>query len=196
MIDKIMNKQSLIYLGILLILNSCNVAKYTFETKSNIGIDFGKGKWLLNEIDCPDKVNSKLTKITIDEFSKYLKDRLSVLNQTKGVLLPNDISTNLNKSTLRDIKNGSGFDYFINIKTEILKKDTWQKGSVDSDINISTRIMLEIYDLNDTKIIYKQSVIGGVAFDPNDSTFRFTKGINDLFIGGLNKIIKKISQNQ
>ena len=191
-----MNKHNLIYLGILILLNSCNVAKYTFETKSNIGIDFEKGKWLLNEIDCPDEINPNLTKITIDEFSIYLKDRLSVLNQTKGVLLPNKISTNLNKSTLRDLKNGSGFDYFINIKTEILKKDTWQKGSVDSDINTSTRVMLEIYDLNNTEIIYKQSVIGDVAIDPNDSTFRFAKGVNELFIGGLKRIMRKIRKNQ
>jgi hypothetical protein len=40
------------------------------------GIDYGDGKWLLNEIESPESIKPKLTKIAYDNFYKKLGNRL------------------------------------------------------------------------------------------------------------------------
>ena len=73
-----------------IILYSCNGISYVAERQiQNTGLDFTKGKWLINEVDCPkySKIHMKIIKkdfssiflINFIGYLIYLLNRLSLL---------------------------------------------------------------------------------------------------------------------
>ncbi|MCF6213950.1 MAG: hypothetical protein L3J45_07995 [Flavobacteriaceae bacterium] len=198
-----------IFLG--LILTSCVTSTYIFKFSTTPGIDFRKGKWLLNEIESPYIIRPQLTEIVKKEFSKYLKGNLYTLNKTKGLMLPPRIPLNPSKQILKEIKAGTRFDYFINIKTKILNDDVGSItfGTADDDNQVfnddsddysngdesKVRVTLEVYDLNNFNVIYSQTVIGITQLDYDSKGMTFAKDSYSLIITALHKIIKKIEKN-
>ena len=179
---------------------SCHFPNYRHSGNVNSSLDFRKGKWLLNNIESPKGVNYILTKIAREKFSKLLGERFSTLNESKGILVPliNNNNNNLRKSTLREIKNGTGFDYFINIKAKTNKNEIGdlQIGSVDSRLENNVEVSIEIYDLNLLERFYFHSVIGNLTVKENNQDFAFAKGTENLTIKGFKKIMKKIKKNE
>jgi len=194
-----------------LILTSCVTSTYVFKFSTTPGIDFKKGKWLLNEIESPYIIKPQLTEIVKKEFSKYLKNNFYILNKTNGLMLPPRTPLNPSKQILKEIKAGTQFDYFINIKTKILNDDvgsiTFGTSDDDNDIfnddgddysngdESKVRVTLEVYDLNNFNIIYSQTVIGITKLDNDSKGMTFAKDSYSLIITSLHKIIKKIKKN-
>ena len=117
-------KKIIFLLIILTTFSSCHFPSYRHSGNVNSSLDFRKGKWLLNNIESPKEVNYVLTKIAREKFSKILGERFSTLNEAKNILVPLlKNKNNLNKSILRDIKNGTDFDYFINIRANTNKNE-------------------------------------------------------------------------
>lgn len=191
-------KKTLILL-IIITFTSCHIPRYTYFGNVNSSLDFSKGRWLLNDIESSKNIKNNLTKIADKEFSKLLGNRFSILNETEGILIPRKITSNPSKSILKDIKNGTGFDFFINIRTETMSDEIGdiQIGHVYSKHENSVEINIEIYDLNLLEKIYSQSVIGNLSIPEDDNQdFAFAKGTNRMIINGFKKIMKKIKKNQ
>ena len=120
-----------IVLFFLTTLYSCSFPYYVFENKAQtIGVDFTKGKWLINDIDCPGNVYKQLTEMSSKDFGEFTQNRLEIVYNVKGILLPRKIEFNPDKHTLQQIKKGCvDYDYFINIRFSRIQKTT-ESGSV------------------------------------------------------------------
>lgn len=193
-----MKKITLLLIGLQLM--SCAFPTYvTQDQKMQSGLDFNNGKWLLNTIDAPYFVSKKLTKIVIEDFNKQLKTDLNYVPLTKGLLLPPDISFNPDRKELTDLKAGTKFDYFINIKAKVVKEEI---AAIDysSHNNLSPEhhneivFVLEIYDLNNLEIIYSKTINGSVVIDKNSNNFILAKTTDGLILGAYKKIKKDINK--
>lgn len=178
---------------------NCNLPNYVLTNKAQtIGVDFSKGKWLLNDIDAPNNVVERLTQLAKKDFEEILKDRFIIKNNAKGILLSNIVSLSPSKKELEDLKNGTNFDFFINIKASNNRDDF---GSIDitpKPLNIdrqnSSEIILEIYDLNTLEIIYSQKAIGSTRMLDNNSDVNFSKSSKELQLGAYKKLIKELKK--
>ncbi len=141
---------------ILISLASCQSSKYVFvDSNQKLGVDFTKGKWLLNEIDCPEYSKDVLTSETINYFKKNLKSRFFHIKDINGLLIAHKINLNPNKTKLKELKDGTGYDFFINIVANKSKSD------LSNDLyGNQSEVFLEIYDLNLQQIVYSKHVIG------------------------------------
>lgn len=193
-----MKKHSILFV-ITILFFSCTYPKYIFDNKGqSTGVDFTRGKWLLNEVDAPSNVEDKLSALALKDFKLLLSDRVTLVNEAKGLLLPRKINMNPDKSALEDIKQGTNFDYFINIKASKLKDDF---GSIDltpSRFNTGgtnqSEVFLEIYDLNNLQIIYSQRVIGSVDLPQDNQDIHFSKSSQSLMIGAYKKLMKDVQK--
>ena len=181
-------------------MTSCNLVKYVHSGNVNSRLDFKEGKWLLNHVISSKNVKEYgLTKKANEKFSELLGDRLLLVDTKKGILIPGVISENPDKSILKDIKNGSGCDYFIDVRTKKTSDevDVFGAGNdlMSSNENVG-EINLTIYDLNLLEEIYSQSVVGRLFVPENQNNFALSKSANSIITTGLEKIMKKIKKNQ
>ena len=192
-------KKLIFLLIILTTFSSCHFPSYRHSGNVNSSLDFRKGKWLLNNIESPKEINYVLTKIAREKFSKILGKRFSTLNEAKNILVPQlKNKDSFNKSILKDIKNGTDFDYFINIRANTNKSEIGdvQIGPVYSRLENNVEISIEIYDLNLLERFYFHTVVGNLTIDENNQDFAFTKSVEKLTRKGFEKIMKKIKRNE
>ena len=185
-------------LCLVILLGSCHLPKYTYLGNVNAGLDFNKGRWLMNDIEAPQRIKANLTDIAIEDFTSLLGDRFSTVRDAKGALIPAEIPYNPSKTLLKDIRNGTGFDFFIDIKAKVNRDDIGdlQIGKTYSTKRNSAEVTLTVYDLNLMENIYSQTVVGTLNIDKNSRDFAFAKGANNLIISGFNRIMKKLEKNQ
>ncbi|MDO6674817.1 hypothetical protein Q4517_04560 [Tenacibaculum sp. 1_MG-2023] len=191
------------YLYILLaviVITSCNSVKYTHSGDVNSRLDFRKGKWLLNDVTFFKNIRKDgLTEMANERFSELIGNRLLVVSNMKGLLIPSNISPSLDKSILKDIKNGTGYDYFIDIRTKNISNEVGVLGASNSQTDPSKNIgevVLSIYDLNMFKIIYSQTVVGKLVVSEKDNDYALSKNSNLIIHSALKRIMKKIKKNQ
>ncbi|MDX8553237.1 hypothetical protein MK851_06295 [Tenacibaculum sp. 1B UA] len=191
------------YLYILLaviVITSCNSVKYTHSGDVNSRLDFRKGKWLLNDVTSFKNIRKDgLTEMANERFSELIGNRLLVVSNMKGLLIPSNISPSLDKSILKDIKNGTGYDYFIDIRTKNISNEVGVLGASNSQTDPSKNIgevVLSIYDLNMFKIIYSQTVVGKLVVSEKDNDYALSKNSNLIIHSALKRIMKKIKKNQ
>ncbi|MFZ0595589.1 MAG: hypothetical protein WAM46_01290 [Flavobacterium sp.] len=193
-------KKITIILLLALQLMSCAFPTYvSIDRKIKTGLDFHNGKWLLNTIDAPYFTDDKLTKTVIKDFTKHLKSNLNYLPKTRGVLLPGNIPLNPNRKEITDLKTGSNFDYFINIKATVVKEqigiiDFNTHNSQNSEYRNEVKVIVEIYDLNNLEIIYSNTINGSVQIVQNSNDFYIAKTTNGLILGAYKKIMKDINR--
>lgn len=179
------------------LLISCSVPRYIVDVKGqNTGLDFTKGKWLLNFVDATAGTQNKITTMATADFAKVLNLRFVYVADADGLLIPKKVEMNPSKSVMNNLKTGTDFDYFINIKAHIIKD---QLGSVDfsnhhlnkGGVNES-ELTLEVYDLNTSKIIYSQQVIGFVSRGNDSQDVHFAKSNDNLIIGSYKKMMSEL----
>jgi len=84
---------------------SCNSPLYFYDNKvENARLDFHNGKWLLNEVDCPNEIKEELTELVFRKFKKHLKRRISYAHDVPGIMLPRKTELNPTKSKLAALK--------------------------------------------------------------------------------------------
>lgn len=180
-----MKKSSRILLLLFLFFNSCSLPNYIFDNKAQTtGLDFTNGKWLINDIDCSGDVYGQLTKMAKEDFGKYLDGRLFYTYEVKGIILPKKNGINPTKNTLKEIKIGSNFDFFINIKARNVKEEI---GGIDTTPHRfkkakknQSEVTIEVYDLNLAEIIYSQKVIGITQRENDNDGVHFSKTSRNL----------------
>lgn len=189
--------------------SSCTTASYTFNTGQRTGVDFTSGKWLLNELDCPKNSKDKLTSESLKYFKKHTGERLSYINDVNGLLITRKIHLNPTKTKLKELKDGTGFDFFINITTSKNKSDfsslELYQSNNDPGRNEAS-VIVEIYDLNLQQIIYSQNVTGSTGKVNSDvasqnqksgkliDNISLYKNADKLMQGALKKIFKDLDK--
>jgi hypothetical protein len=178
-------------------------------TGQRTGVDFTSGKWLLNELDCPKNSKDKMTSESLEFFRKNLGDRLFYINDVNGLLVTRKIHLNPNRVKLKELKDGTGFDFFINITTKKNKSDfsTIELYQDESDSGKNEAVViLEIYDLNLQQIIYSQNVVA-ITHKKNTKSMwetkkssklidnvTFYKNTDNLMLGALKRIFKDLKK--
>lgn len=190
-------KKTLLFISILFI--SCNFPSYQFVKKQNTGVDFSKGKWLLNEVEAPLKIKEKLEEKSYKDLKSFLGDRLTQFGNAKGILINARTPTNPTKNQLQELRNGTNFDYFINIKAGILKDDLGSLSISTQNLNNfdenKSQVILEIYDLENLQIIYSNKIIAITQTPQNSSSdVHFSTSSENLIINGYKKLIKDLSK--
>ncbi|WP_099710896.1 hypothetical protein [Flavobacterium sp. 9] len=192
-----------------ILFSSCSTKTYMFTSGPRSGVDFTSGKWLLNELDSPKNQRDKLTAESLEFFKKKLGERVSYIHDVNGLLVPRKISFNPNKTKLKELKEGTGFDFFINISTKKNKSDFSSIELYQSDNETGRNeasVLVEIYDLNLQEIIYSQNVVGVARKTKDESVWetekssklldnvKFYKSSNKLMTGALKKILKDLDK--
>ncbi|MDQ6472558.1 hypothetical protein RB619_18100 [Flavobacterium sp. LHD-80] len=191
------------------LFSSCSTPTFLFLTPKQTGVDFSSGKWLLNEIDAPKNSKDHLTAESMEFFRKNLGERISYIHDVNGLLVPRKIPLNPNKTKLKELKEGTGFDFFINISTKKNKSDfsTIELYQTDSETGKNeASVIVEIYDLNLQQIIYSQNVVGITRKEASEPMWQteksdklidniaFYKNSNQLMTKALKKIFKDIDK--
>lgn len=196
-------------ISLLLLFSSCQSPHYILMTGQRTGVDFSSGKWLLNELDCPKNSKDKLTEESLKFFRKNLGDRVSYIHDVKGLLVPRKINLNPNGLKLKELKEGTGYDFFINISTRKNRSDLSSLELYQNDYGSERNeasVILEIYDLNLKQIIYSQNIVG-ITNKGNTKSMWETqksdklidnvtlyKNSNALMIGALKRIFKDLKK--
>lgn len=199
----------ILFFCFLIVLTSCHTSSYSIVSPQRLGVDFTKGRWLLNVIDCPEPNKNQLTINATKFFKKNLKDRIFYIKDVSGLLIMPKTKLNPNKIKLKELKDGTEFDFFINI---VVKKNRSDLGSIGlyetkypGNGKNESEAFLEIYDLNLLQIIYSSHVIGSAkedqpsVFDTKKSdklidNISFHKSSNRLMLGSLKKILKDLNK--
>ncbi len=163
-------KKILFFLVLSFLLSGCaaNQSNFVYKkepsltdfTKPNLKLDFSKGEWLLGNIEINANVEEKFTEMVVEDFKTLLDTRLKkAANQKK--LLVGKTPLNPTKKQIEDLKTGTGFDFYINIKcnsgTTDLSNFNWTEKSYFKSQDDFATLTVEIYDLNLQEIVYSQS---------------------------------------
>jgi hypothetical protein len=173
-----------------LLLQSCTTPSYVFKEPSQMGLDFTQGKWLLHNVD-----NKYINQQAVKDFTSFTGNRLGETAIASGLLVTNNVPLQPDKQLLTDLYNGTGYDYYINIKDEINRDDiaAVEIGTNNIQSEGSAGVTLEIYDLKNKSIIYSQTVVGSTHKNPNaGGDVNFYKPAASLVMGSYNRIIKDI----
>lgn len=204
-----MKNLKLLSLVFLLLLSSCQTPRYIFMTGQRTGVDFTTGKWLLNEVDSPRNAKEKMTAESLKFFKKNLGERIFYIHDVNGLLVTRKINLNPNSVKLKELKDGTGFDFFINISTKKNKNDfsSVELYQIDSESGTNeAEVTLEIYDLNLKQIIYSQNVVGITGKGNTKSIWEtekseklvdnitLYKNADNLMLGALKRIFKDLDK--
>lgn len=189
-------KKILLY-TLLVLSTSCHTAHYTHDLYStSYGIDYRKGKWVINDVSAPETIKEKLTDIAYDFFYDELGPQLKKPEDITTYSLP---YVPIDPDTLRleQFKTATNFDYLINIKSETTKDDIGPLKIGDTyrkEKKIAYTI-LQIYDLNTFETIYSRKVTGEITITEDDNKdFAFVKSSYSMMVKCLKKILKKIEK--
>ncbi|CAM2765181.1 hypothetical protein SAMN05444143_103228 [Flavobacterium succinicans] len=179
-------------------LSSCNLPSYVlYNPGQTTGVDFTSGKWLLNEIDAPANCTKHLKETSIRDFKILLGDRLNYVSDVSGLLLTQKkIPLQPSKQIITEIRKGTNYDFFINIKAIETRNDfgsiDWTPRKMSKEGINSNEVTIEIYDLKNSQIIYTQKVIASVGRQNDNNDVHISKTSRSLIIGAYNKLKKDI----
>jgi len=183
------------FLLLFLFLSSCSAGFYRKENYvQTTGLDFSKGKWLLGNIEVDAYVREEMTQLILKDFSAHLKERFSFSLKEKSLLLPVKVPFNPSKSAILDLKKGTGYDFYINIKCQDKRNDLSNFDYLAHDYYIKQmtfgRVFMEVYDLNQGEVIYRQGFYGTI--DENSATSFSPK--RQVLLGCYSRLIKDIKE--
>lgn len=192
-------KKYFVLFVLLFLLVSCSFPSYIFENKAQAtGVDFTSGKWLLNNVEAPVDVEDQLAALVLKDFKNFLSNRVTPVNEVKGLLLTKKVDLNPNKNLLEDIRKGTNFDFFINIKALHVKEEFGVIDVTPHRFNTGgtnqSEVVLEIYDLNRAEIIYSQKVIASIEMPKDNQDVHFFKPSSSLVMRAYKKLKKDIDK--
>ena len=187
------------FLILVVLISSCNLPKYYFKDDTiTTGVNFSEGKWLLDRIQTTKENEDKLTKMTTAFFEKKLAQRFNTVFNEKALISQKN-NFPLSREELKQIKTGTNYDFFIQIKSGNSKNEL---GAIDvtparfnSNLTNEASIQLIIYDLNTQQVIYHKNAFG-VTGNPekNNNDVTFSKSSQSLLFGSLKKIFKDLDE--
>jgi hypothetical protein len=189
---------------------ACKSSTYiATNTDYKTGVDFTQGMWLLNYIDSPTEQAEIVKQQTIPFFRDKIKERFFYRAELNSLLIPNQIALHPSKQKLKELKIGTGFDYFVHLSTKKNKEQIGTIGLFEDEYSTGSNqseVTLEIYDLNLQEIIYSQRVIGTDSAKKEKSVWgtppssklidnvNFHKSANKLLLGCLKKVLNDLEK--
>ncbi len=176
---------------------SCSFPNYSFDNATQTtGVDFTSGKWLLNEIEASNDVTDKLTQNATNDFKAILGSRLSYLPETSGMLLSQKIDLNPDAKRIKELAEGTGYDYFINIKANKVRNDFSAVDLTPASFNNGgqniNNITLEVYDLKNIMTIYSQTVTATVGRPKDNQDVHLSKPSTNLIYSAYRKLFNDL----
>ena len=117
-------------------------------------------------------------------FKGNLNERLSYNNDI-NVLISRKTLLNPTKVKLKELKDGTGFDYFINIVAKKNRDDLNAIGLYEDENSVGKSesvVIVEIYDLNLQQIIYSENVVGSDSSKKEKSIWETKKSNSPIGI--------------
>ncbi|PIB27556.1 hypothetical protein BFP77_11750 [Maribacter sp. 4U21] len=186
---------------ILLLLSSCNTPKYTTMFDSGKYLDFGEGKWLLNQTKSNSKIfDAELYNTSLNEFRKILGDSLLELNDIrKNRLVESRISFDLDKDKLLELKEQTNCNYLINVKGVILHQGlgavSVPTDQLDFYSSNESAVEIKIYELTTGVEMSSSSVFAKTVdqgeISKNNSIPRLNTSSHTAMLMAAKKLIRK-----
>lgn len=181
----------------LFIISSCSFSKYYFEnSEMKTGLDFTNGKWILNTIEAPYKVKNKLSELAFKDFSAKLNHRISHSRNVKEFMITPKINLKENKSELEKVYKTTGYNFFIDIKAQIVDEKLglidFSPSKFKKDEQNRVKVVFNIYNLKSQTVIYSKTAIGLVGTNKTNNV-NFSASADMLIIGAYKKIMKDIN---
>ena len=109
------------------------------------------------------------------------------------------VDLNPSQNILKDLKKGTKYDYFINVKAKVVKNSLQEIDITNHKLNKNksktVEVFFEVYDLNLFETIYSKKVIGSIKVnDNNNSDIILSKSVSKLIVGSIHKILKDIEK--
>ncbi len=157
---KIKGYKNLLYLVILIFSSSCVGGKYTYEFDTGKNLDFGNGKWIINEVQSNTELknNKRLYAESYEEFKKILGDSLIDLTSLRNIsLVEPEIKFELTSSELKELYKNSKCDFLINIRGQLISNKASSLYTNDQSLSYSTSnrsaVFIKIFDLKNGILI-------------------------------------------
>ena len=191
------------------LLTSCNTAKYTILFDSGKYLDFGHGKWLLNDARTNSRFsNSRLYPTALNEFRKILGDSLFEIHDIRrNRLMPREISFDMDRKQLLKLNEDSGCDYLINIEGKVITEGigpiTLPNQDLLSDYSSNeSSVSIRIYHLEtgieiSSSSVYAKSVEQANAFGTRSNKYipKVNTSSNTALLSGAKKLIRKYKKH-
>ncbi|GAA4049733.1 hypothetical protein GCM10022388_14590 [Flavobacterium chungnamense] len=149
---------------------------------------------MLGDIEADAEIKEEITKVSLNDFSEHLKNRITYYLDNKSLLIPQKINLKPNRTTILDLKKGTNYDFYINIKCEDERNDLTNFNVIDHAYYKKqmtfARVTIEVYDLNKGEITYSQSIIGSID-EFSSVTF---KPKHKVIMGCYKKLINQINK--
>ena len=192
-------------LVLFLFLTSCNTAKYTILFDSGKYLDFGHGKWLMNDAGTNSRFSDlRLYPTALKEFRKILGDSLMEIHDIRrNRLLAPEISFDLDAKQLLKLGEDSGCDYLINVDGRVIKEGIGSfapQSDPRTEYNSNeSSVSIKIYHLGtgmeiSSSSIYAKSEQGPTVFEPSQTQKyipRVVTSSNTALLSAVKRLIRK-----
>ncbi|WP_218963470.1 hypothetical protein [Maribacter sp. 4U21] len=164
-------------------------------------LDFGEGKWLLNQTKSNSKIfDAELYNTSLNEFRKILGDSLLELNDIrKNRLVESRISFDLDKDKLLELKEQTNCNYLINVKGVILHQGlgavSVPTDQLDFYSSNESAVEIKIYELTTGVEMSSSSVFAKTVdqgeISKNNSIPRLNTSSHTAMLMAAKKLIRK-----
>ncbi len=189
---------------ILISLSSCTNIFFYNNLDSGRGLDFTYGTWLLNEVESEGegKSNENFNSALSDGLNKMGIKSISYIASLRNIKnLPAKIPFSPDLEMLKSLRDSSGCDYLINVRTSSLKAGSGGIAFSEQDLENQAGVEIIVFDINLGKKIYYQEIIATEMWPVNDemeespSRFSFTRSSENLLKNALKRSLREMKKH-
>lgn len=188
------------FLGLIFLVSSCAIPKYTHVYNSSKYLDLRYGTWLVNYAsgNVPDYVKMGVEDKVIAGFKEMGVDTIFSLRELiLDYITPEQFTNTLSQETLSLLHQTTDFSYIISVETLKIKDELsglMLSAPVKESQNVS-EVVIKVYDIKSKQMIYHHRIIGKVTMDEEYPDYSFAKSANGLVNGAVKQALKKIKKN-
>ena len=198
-------RKIVVFIGCLYLLNSCTAPKFTFEQNGIGELSFHEGKWLINDV-LASKNQQDLLNHSLKKWGQVITDSLFTIDDIrKDKLISDKIKFELNSDELSSLKLGSGCDFLINTKVDVLSEELSALSSPrESEFGNTIRsnevkVEIRIYDLNKHTLISSRAAFGTLketTGENGNNGISLALNTEGIAINGIDRIIDYYTKNK
>lgn len=201
-------KNQLKFLALLLFtlfsLSSCTNILFDNKLDSGRELDFTYGTWLLNEVEIEGegKTNENLNSALRDGLNKMGIESISYISSVRNIKnLPAKVPFSPEPLMLDSLKNSSGYDYLINVRTSSSESGSGGIAFGEQELENQAAVEIIVFDLNLGRKIYYQEIIATEVWPMNDemeetpSRFSFTRSSENMLKNALKRSLKELKKH-
>lgn len=171
--------------------------KYTHVYTTSKHLDLRHGSWLVNYAsgNTPDYIKQELEDKVVQEFKEMGVDTVfSIREVILDYIPPEHFINTLSKETLSLLQQTSTYSYIFSIETLLIKDELSEImiATPDAGAQSISEVILKVYDIKNSQLIYHQRIIGKATADANTPDRSFAKSANGLVYGAVKHGLKEI----